>query len=213
MKFEIDFVESYSRENIIRELQRLAAALGKNSVTQRDINTHGRISSVVVSTRFGTLRNALLEAGLKPSFPCIFTDQELRFFLAQVWTQSFKKHGRSPVCYDLAAFGCPVAASTFAKRFGSWNKALLAAAEFMPASTGPAPPPSPSVAPGRKRISIRKRFFVLKRDHYRCCMCKRTGVELEVDHRVPVAQGGSNALDNLQALCSDCNRGKSDSSE
>jgi hypothetical protein len=31
MKFEIDFVESYDRESLIRELQRIAAALGKNS--------------------------------------------------------------------------------------------------------------------------------------------------------------------------------------
>jgi 5-methylcytosine-specific restriction endonuclease McrA len=41
----------------------------------------------------------------------------------------------------------------------------------------------------------------------------RSAIELEVDHKVPVAQGGSDALDNLQTLCVDCNRGKRNSSE
>ncbi len=48
----------------------------------------------------------------------------------------------------------------------------------------------------------------------RCSMCGRTpdehGVVLQVDHRMPRAWGGSDALDNLQALCEECNRGKKD---
>jgi len=117
---------------------------------------------------------------------------------------------------DLRAFGVSVHPGTFCSRFGSWNKALLAAANFMPAAVAsepdpPAPPPAP--AERRKIMSVRKRFFVFKRDRYRCCMCKRSGVELEVDHKVPVAQGGTDALDNLQTLCVDCNRGKWCSSE
>jgi 5-methylcytosine-specific restriction endonuclease McrA len=34
------------------------------------------------------------------------------------------------------------------------------------------------------------------------------GIELEFDHRIPVSEGGTDALDNLQTLCSHCNRGK-----
>ncbi len=212
MEFEIDFIESYSREYILRELQRIAAALGKNTVTTRDIQTHGRISPRTVTDRFGSLMIALLEAGLKPG-RCFFTDQELCFLLAEVWTHTLKKHGRSPVRQDLADFGYPVHADTFVNRFGTWNKALLAAAKFVSTPAGSPPATLPSAAPGRKKISIRKRFLVLKRDRYHCRLCKRAGVELEVDHRIPRAQGGSDALDNLQALCVDCNRGKKDSSE
>ena len=37
--------------------------------------------------------------------------------------------------------------------------------------------------------------------------------KLEIDHKVPVASGGTDAMDNLRTLCFDCNRGKSDSVE
>jgi hypothetical protein len=43
-------------------------------------------------------------------------------------------------------------------------------------------------------------------------MCGRTtledGVRLQVDHKVPKDWGGSDALENLQPLCEECNRGK-----
>lgn len=66
----------------------------------------------------------------------------------------------------------------------------------------------------RSGLSPKKRFLVLERDNRRCVMCgvsANDGAVLEVDHIRPVARGGSDDLDNLQTLCFDCNRGKSDS--
>ncbi len=40
------------------------------------------------------------------------------------------------------------------------------------------------------------------RDAYRCALCPR-GAE-EVDHIVPVAEGGSDNLSNLRSLCHNC---------
>jgi 5-methylcytosine-specific restriction endonuclease McrA len=61
-------------------------------------------------------------------------------------------------------------------------------------------------------ISERTRARVLQ--HGRCAMCGRTplehGVVLQVDHKMPQAWGGTNDLENLQALCEECNRGKKD---
>ena len=39
----------------------------------------------------------------------------------------------------------------------------------------------------------------------------RCGAEddLQFDHLIPVAKGGGNAADNIQVLCGDCNRLKS----
>lgn len=63
----------------------------------------------------------------------------------------------------------------------------------------------------RKGMSNRLRTKIFDRDNYTCQMCGRTiedGVKLHVDHKIPVSKGGTNDLDNLQTLCSDCNMGK-----
>lgn len=73
-------------------------------------------------------------------------------------------------------------------------------------------PTRPASPHKRQPIRPSVRFAVLSRDHYRCVCCGRSaevdGVKLEVDHRIPVAKGGTNRLDNLQTLCMTCNRGK-----
>ncbi len=65
----------------------------------------------------------------------------------------------------------------------------------------------------RSSLSPKVRFDVLERDGRRCVICgvsAKDGAVLEVDHIVPVSHGGGDFLDNLQTLCFDCNRGKSD---
>ncbi len=65
----------------------------------------------------------------------------------------------------------------------------------------------------REPISARRRFEILKRDGFRCQLCGASsgdGVQLHVDHRVPLAKGGSNEDENLWSLCERCNLGKSD---
>ncbi len=214
----IDFVESYGREAVLRELQRLAKSLGKSTLSRRDIDDHGRLSSSVVIKRFGSLRKALQDAGLSPIRFMKATDDELYAILLQLWTQTLEKFGRSPYRTELRSLGFPVSGDTFIRRFGSWNNALLAAASSLSADREEPTavldvPLQPSEAGARKSLSIRKRFFVFKRDRYRCRICGRSGVVLEVDHKIPVAQGGSDVLDNLQTLCFDCNRGKRHSTE
>ena len=57
------------------------------------------------------------------------------------------------------------------------------------------------------------RFKVLKRDGYKCRICgisASEGAILEVDHIIPVSNGGKSTIDDLQTLCKSCNRGKSD---
>lgn len=47
------------------------------------------------------------------------------------------------------------------------------------------------------------------RDYWgRCLCCGRVNVPLEADHIVPVSQGGSNSIDNIQPLCRSCNAKK-----
>lgn len=62
----------------------------------------------------------------------------------------------------------------------------------------------------RKPLNKAIRFEVFKRDHFTCQYCGRKSpdVILEVDHIVPVAEGGTNDIINLVTSCRDCNRGK-----
>ena len=64
----------------------------------------------------------------------------------------------------------------------------------------------------RKALSKKIRFEVFKRDKFTCNYCGRSpvidDVVLEVDHIVPVKEGGNNHMLNLLTSCFDCNRGK-----
>ncbi|SDG35172.1 HNH endonuclease [Pelagibacterium luteolum] len=60
-------------------------------------------------------------------------------------------------------------------------------------------------------LSKKLRFDVFKRDGFQCQYCGAHPSEsmvLEVDHIVPVCEGGGNEIDNLVTACFDCNRGK-----
>ena len=61
-------------------------------------------------------------------------------------------------------------------------------------------------------ISSSLRALVLERDKFRCWFCGATSqqTQLQVDHIIPQARGGTDTLDNLATLCQKCNRGKSD---
>ena len=69
-------------------------------------------------------------------------------------------------------------------------------------------PPPP--VPARRPMSKRTRFAVFKRDDFRCTYCGRhpPDVLLEVDHIMPVCEGGGDEEENLTTACFDCNRGK-----
>ena len=219
VKFKIDFLPEFSEQTLVEELQRLARILGKDTLSRKDIDQHGKMSSAVVLKRFGSLRQALQAAGLRPTRFMKASEEELLDLLEEVWVASLERFGRRPERADLKTLGSPVSGDTILRRFGSWRKALIATAERVDRerpsgledSPQPTRLPSASTRAGRSTLSVGKRFFVLKRDQYRCRLCKAAGVPLEVDHIVPVARGGSDALDNLQALCIPCNRGKRDS--
>jgi len=65
----------------------------------------------------------------------------------------------------------------------------------------------------RKRdpIDTRLRHEIFKRDGYKCIDCGKTkeNTTLHADHILPVSQGGTDELENLQTLCQACNLAKS----
>lgn len=62
----------------------------------------------------------------------------------------------------------------------------------------------------KRKLSSKLRFAVLERDDFRCFYCGKTGEEtkLHVDHKISVANGGDDSLENLITACAECNLGK-----
>ncbi len=56
----------YTDDQIIEEIRRIAAALGKKSLTLAEFKKHGSISDSTVSNKFGSWNNAVQKAGLEP---------------------------------------------------------------------------------------------------------------------------------------------------
>lgn len=64
----------------------------------------------------------------------------------------------------------------------------------------------------RVPFSAEIQLTLLRLQGNRCASCGATirqKVSPQVDHKVPLSLGGSNAISNLQILCGDCNLGKS----
>ncbi|MCQ1576680.1 HNH endonuclease [Streptomyces parvus] len=57
----------------------------------------------------------------------------------------------------------------------------------------------------REPVSASLRRSAMERAHYACEMCGRAVPHLDLTHRVPLAAGGSNDLDNLEVICTACN--------
>ena len=55
---------------------------------------------------------------------------------------------------------------------------------------------------------VREKVF--KRDNYKCVYCGASGngIRLEIDHVIPISNGGSHCMRNLVTSCRACNRRK-----
>lgn len=62
---------------------------------------------------------------------------------------------------------------------------------------------------GRQAIPSAVRREVWRRDGGKCAKCG-SREDLEYDHIIPIAKGGSNTVRNIELLCEICNRSKSD---
>lgn len=65
----------------------------------------------------------------------------------------------------------------------------------------------------RRTLPLKLRRTILERDGYKCADCGRSPrtdsiCVLHIDHRIPLAKGGTNDEANLQTLCDWCNLGK-----
>jgi 5-methylcytosine-specific restriction endonuclease McrA len=61
--------------------------------------------------------------------------------------------------------------------------------------------------PRRQPIPEEVKLAVFQRDGGRCVQCG-SNFDIQYDHIIPVAMGGSSTVENLQILCATCNQRK-----
>jgi 5-methylcytosine-specific restriction endonuclease McrA len=216
-------------DDCLTDIKRVAALLGRDSVTVAEYREHGKYCDTLVDSRFGSWRMALERAGLRVSghFHAKITDEQLFENLEHVW----ESLGRQPTRADFVKPLSRYSYAPYPRRFGTYRKALEA---FVTAFESPEPNrpyheaaspeqhgcvQSPTLTVTRhktpRNVGWRMRFLVMRRDNFKCKICGcspalRSGTILVVDHLIPWVDGGETVVENLQTLCEPCNGGKSD---
>lgn len=221
MRFELEeFHRNTTEEEMINDLQRVARELKKKSVTMEEYKEYGKYSPSTLTRKLGSWFDILQKAGMKMNrSPINIPEEELFKNLEEVWIKLGKQPGWVETRKPLSKYS----ADTYAKRFGSWRKALEKFVEYINAEENISSEEAIkklNIEPSTKHktprtINWRLRFIVMRRDNFKCKNCGRSpatdpSIILHVDHIKAWANGGETILENLQTLCSKCNIGKSD---
>jgi hypothetical protein len=216
-RFELSRVsgQPVSDADLLADLQRVAASLGKNTVGQKEYRRVGKYDDSTTTRRFGSWNRALKAAGLTISNEVGIEEEVLFENILTLW----QHYGRQPRRRELALPPSRVSQSPYLRRFRSWTAALESFVEYANGTDSGAGATSapPLLAEGSRRTSrdpsLRLRFQVLQRDRFACRSCgaspaTQAGIELHVDHVTPWSKSGETVFENLQTLCNKCNLGK-----
>lgn len=196
---------------LIADLRRVAELLRSPSVSRPQYVRHGKFGATTMHTRFGSWNKALVAAELPLIHENNISDERLFDNLLALWQHFGRQPRRSDLMHEVSEFS----QGPYNRRFGSWTAALEAFVNYANSSGAESPVvhAGSSVRATGRDPSLRLRWRVLQRDHFKCCACGVSpavtlGVELQVDHTVPWSKGGDTVFDNLRTLCSKCNMGR-----
>jgi len=101
--------------------------------------------------------------------------------------------------------------SSYGKRGGTKEKSHYIEYDGIEPTRARSPSKSRNVSGAHQRKTISKdvKKDVWNRDDGKCIQCG-SNENLEFDHIIPVSRGGANTFRNIQLLCEECNREKSD---
>jgi hypothetical protein len=211
----------WSREDLLSAVQSLAEKLQKNVLTRKEFEVHTGISHSPIERLFGSWQATLAAAGLsQSSLGKRYSDEECFENLLAVWTH----YGRPPQHDEMNQAPSTVGPKAYVRRWGTWRKALAAFVQRVNQDPVPEEEPTtdatqqaetPPIAlqRGPRGIPLSLRYFILKRDSFRCVSCGASpaiapGTILHVDHILAWASGGPTVAGNLRTLCLPCNLGK-----
>jgi len=205
VKFELEpYHHNVSEEDLIKDINRVAKLLGKNSVTNYEYREYGNYGLTTVRRRFGSWSSAIKKANLIKTRHYNISDEELFENLEEIWIRL----GRQPRCAELKKPLSKYSGSTYAYRFGTYRKALEAFITFVNkeskvsgSTSDKAPSEADVLQKGKvvrhktsRKPNWRLRFLVMRRDNFRCQHCGRNpaseaGVRLHIDHIKPWSKG------------------------
>lgn len=121
MRFELEPDNRNCPDDVLlSDLQKVAASLGKDSLTKQDYASHGRFSPATMQKRFGSWNEALSKSGLQVAKRINIPEAEL---LADLKRAAAALHQDSITSEEYKQCGAFSAAS-IQRSFGTWAKAL-----------------------------------------------------------------------------------------
>jgi len=208
------------KEEIIREIERVASKLKTNKLTVKDFNKHSQISYGTIKKEFGSWKNAMDSVNLEISnHGKRYTDEECFENLLEVWTH----YGRQPSFSEMKRTPSIIGPKAYILRWGNWRNALKAFVDrvnqdieihVQEKENKPKIKVENKISESdRREIKLGLRYEILKRDHFKCVICGaspsiKPECELHIDHITPFSKGGKTVKENLRTLCKECNLGK-----
>lgn len=209
----------HTKQEIIDSLKQFARENGVASFTQKkyDAWKHRALCSAQIADRFGSWTLAMESAGIKPMCGPTKDPIEMVETFMDCWVQQKDVPTVNALVNHLKRTGSKYTIHMYTHYFGGVRRLARRVSEHQLGKISENQLVERYYSEGnvkRQAMSPKQRLAVLARDGFRYVLCGQSRedskVTLEVDHRVPVTQGGSNDIDNLQTLCKDCNRGKRD---
>jgi hypothetical protein len=211
-----------SKETLVKAIKDVVQIRGADTnLTIAEFSKIAKIDQGPVRRVFGTWANALKELGLEQSsLGKRYSDEQCHENMLRLWMA----YGRVPMHAEANKPPSEVGAKAYILRWGTWRKALQAFVSRAQKSDGDenliddvvaVQIESKSIDSIRdsRYISLSLRYFVLKRDRFRCVTCGRSPAThlqttLHLDHIHPWSMGGRTEVSNLRVLCVECNLGK-----
>src|SRR5665213_4057354 len=106
-------------DDCLADIKRVAALLGRDSITVAEYREHGKYCDTLVDSRFGSWRTALERAGLRVSghFHARTTDEQLFENLEHLWESLGRQPTRSDFVKPLSRYSC----APYPRRFGTYR--------------------------------------------------------------------------------------------